>query len=320
VNISNNAGDSLTPRIAEAGGVLYVVWSDKTSGTSGKYDIRFSKSSNMGDDWDPSVKLSSNSGDSLTPAIAASGSDVYVVWSDKTSGTSNRFDIQFKKSTDGGASFTPNTASGTKVSSNSGESLTPDVDVSTSGIFVVWSDTSGGTSGKFDILMKKSTDGGTTFTPNTANAKNISTNSGISLTPSLAVDGDSVYVTWSDTTGGTSGNFDILFKKSTHAGDNFDSVVNVSTTSSLSATPRIVASGGIVHIAWSDIGTPGQFDIFVKKSLDDGENFATEVNISDNSGQSITPAIVLTDPVLHVVWGDLTPGITGDIMYASRIV
>jgi hypothetical protein len=320
VNISNNAGDSLTPRIAESDGVLYVVWSDKTGGTSGKYDIRFSKSSNMGDDWDASVKLSSNSGDSITPAIAASGSDVYVVWSDKTSGTSNRFDIQFKKSDNGGASFTPNTASGTKVSSNSGESLTPDVDVSTSGIFVVWSDTSGGTSGNFDILLKKSTDGGTTFLPNTANAKNISTNSGISLTPSLAVDGDSVYVTWSDTTGGTSGNFDILFKKSTDAGDNFGSVVNVSTTSSLSATPRIVASSGIVHIAWSDIGTPGQFDIFVKKSLDDGENFATEVNISDNSGQSITPAIVLTDPVLHLVWGDLTPGITGDIMYASRIV
>jgi hypothetical protein len=249
-----------------------------------------------------------------------STSGIFVVWSDTSGGTSGQFDILLKKSTDGGTTFLPNTANAKNISTNSGISLTPSLAVDGDSVYVTWSDTSGGTSGNFDILLKKSTDGGTTFLPNTANAKNISTNSGISLTPSLAVDGDSVYVTWSDTTGGTSGNFDILFKKSTDAGDNFGSVVNVSTTSSLSATPRIVASSGIVHIAWSDIGTPGQFDIFVKKSLDDGENFATEVNISDNSGQSITPAIVLTDPVLHLVWGDLTPGITGDIMYASRIV
>jgi hypothetical protein len=321
--VSNNAGDSLTPRIAVSDGILYVVWSDKTAGTSNNYDIRFSKSSNMGDDWDPSVKLSSNSGDSLTPSIAASGSSIYVVWSDKTSGTSGKFDIQFKKSTDGGTSFTPNTASGTKVSNNGGDSLTPDVEVSANGIFVVWSDTSGGTSGKFDILFKKSTDGGLTFLPNTANAKNISTNSGFSLTPSLGVDGNNVYVTWSDTTGGTSGNFDILFKKSTDGGTNFTpntaNAKNISTTSSLSATPRIAVSSGSIYIAWSDIGAPGQFDIFVKKSGDAGENFEAAVNISDNSGQSITPAIAVTD-VLHLVWGDLTPGITGDIMYASRIV
>jgi hypothetical protein len=321
--VSNNAGDSLTPRIAVSGGILYVVWSDKTGGTSGNYDIQFSKSSNMGEDWEPSVKLSSNSGDSLTPSLAVSGSSIYVVWSDKTGGTSGNYDIQFKKSTNGGVSFTPNTVSGTKVSSNGGDSLTPDVDVSPSGIFVVWSDISGGTSGKFDILFKKSTDGGTTFLPNTANAKNISTNSGHSLTPSLAVDGDNVYVTWSDTTGGTSGNFDILFKKSVDGGTNFTpntaNAKNISTTSSLSATPRIAVSGGSIYIAWSDIGTPNQFDIFVKKSGDSGENFEAAVNISDNSGQSITPAIALTDGP-HLVWGDLTPGITGDIMYASRII
>jgi hypothetical protein len=321
--VSNNAGDSLTPRIAVSNGMLYVVWSDKTGGTSGKYDIRFSKSSNMGDDWDPSVKLSSNSGDSLTPSITASGSDIYVVWSDKTGGASGKFDIQFKKSTDGGTTFTPNTASGTKVSNNGGDSLTPDVEVSVSGIFVVWSDTSGGTSGKFDILFKKSTDGGTTFLPNTANAKNISKNSGISLTPSLAVVGDSVYVTWSDTTGGTSGNFDILFKKSEDGGNNFTpntaNAKNISTSSRLSVTPRIAASSGSIYVAWSESGTSGNFDILVKKSGDAGENFEAAVNISDNSGWSITPAIALTD-VLHLVWGDLTPGITGDIMYASRIV
>jgi Tol biopolymer transport system component len=323
-NVSVNNADSLTPRIAVSDGNLYVVWSDKTAGTSGRFDIRFSKSSNMGDDWDPSIKLSSNSGDSITPSIAVFDSDIYIVWSDKTSGASGRFDILFKKSTDGGASFTPSGASGTKVSSNSGDSLTPDIKVSDSGIFVVWSDTSGGTSGKFDILFKKSTDGGATFLPNTANAKNISKNSGQSVTPSLAVDGSIVYVTWSDTTGGTSGNFDILFKKSTDGGNNFTpnttNAKNISSTSRVSATPRIAISGATVYIAWSEFNTLINAEIFVSKSDDSGDNFDAAVNISNNNGPSITPAIAVLDPVVHLVWGDLTPGITGDILYASRIV
>jgi hypothetical protein len=278
----------------------------------------------MGENWDPSVKLTSNGGDSLTPSIAVTGSNIYVAWSDKTDGASGNYDIQFKKSTTGGASFTPNTASGMKVSNNAGNSFTPDVEVSSSGIFIVWSDTTGGTSGKFDILFKKSTDGGATFIPNTANAKNISTNGGESLTPSLAVDGNNVYVTWSDTTGGTSGNFDILFKKSVDGGTNFTpntaNAKNISTTSGLSGTPRIVALSGSIYISWSDVGASGKFDIFVKKSGDTGETFEAAKNISANSGFSITPAIVLTGSQLHLVWGDLTPSITGDIMYASRIV
>jgi hypothetical protein len=322
-NVSNNNGDSLTPRIAVLNDVLHVVWSDKTGGTSGNYDIRFSKSSDMGDNWDASIKLSSNSGDSLTPSIAAFGSDIYVVWSDKTGGTSGKFDIQFKKSTDGGASFTPAGASGTKVSSNSGDSLTPDVDASANGVFVVWSDTTGGTSGRFDILFKKSTDGGATFLPNTANAKNISKNSGHSVTPSLAVDGENVYITWSDTTGGTSGNFDILFKKSIDGGDNFTpntaNANNISKTSGLSSTPRIALSSGSIYVSWSDV-VSGKIDIFVRKSGDSGDNFDSAINISKNNGASITPAIAVLDPIVHVVWGDLTPGITGDILYSSRIV
>jgi hypothetical protein len=322
-SVSNNNGDSLTPRIAVLNGILHVVWSDKTGGTSGNYDIMYSKSNNMGDDWSPSVKLTSNSGDSLTPSLAAFGSDLYVVWSDKTGGTSGKFDIQFKKSTNGGTSFTPAGASGTKVSSNSGDSLTPDVEASANGIFIVWSDTSGGTSGKFDILFKKSTNGGATFLPNTANAKNISTNSGLSVTPSIAVDGNSVYVTWSDTTGGTSGNFDILFKKSTDGGNTFTpnnaNANNISKTSGLSSTPRISVSSGNVYITWSDVAS-GNLEILAINSGDSGDNFDLAVNISTTNGASITPAVAILDPVVHVVWGDLTAGITGNIMHSSRIV
>ena len=40
---------------------------------------------------------------SASPAIAVSGNNVHVVWDDNTPGN---FDILYKRSTDGGASFT----------------------------------------------------------------------------------------------------------------------------------------------------------------------------------------------------------------------
>lgn len=48
------------------------------------------------------INLSDNPNISHNPAIAVFGNNVYVVWHDETPGT---FDILYKRSTDGGASF-----------------------------------------------------------------------------------------------------------------------------------------------------------------------------------------------------------------------
>jgi len=313
-NISTNAGTSLTPRIAVSGNSVYVIWSDTTGGTSGKFDILFRRSLDGGANWDPIKNISTNTGDSLTPHLATDGANVYTIWSDKTDGVSSKFDILFKKSTNSGGTFS---STATKLSNNAGESLTPAVGVSGSTVYAVWSDTTGGTSGSFDILVKKSTNSGGSFD---ASATNISSNSGASLTPYVAVDPLGVYVVWSDTTGGTSGKFDILMKNAPLAGT-FGPVKNISTTAGDSLTPRVAASGASVFVAWSDTtgGTSGSFDILAKRSNDAGSSFGAANNMSVDSGFSATPALAIDSPYVYLAWGDLSSGQL-EIKYASRII
>ena len=55
-------------------------------------------------DWTPAKRLTWNSGDSRLPAIAVDSSgNLHVVWQDDTPGNS---EIYYKKSTDGGATWT----------------------------------------------------------------------------------------------------------------------------------------------------------------------------------------------------------------------
>jgi hypothetical protein len=76
---------------------VYIVWSEQDS------DILFKRNAIS---FDPSINLSNTTGKSLRPALAVSYNDVYVVWSDDTTGTRN-FEILYRRSTDGGASFGP---------------------------------------------------------------------------------------------------------------------------------------------------------------------------------------------------------------------
>ena len=61
--------------------------------------------------------LSDNAGTSLGPAIAVSGNNVHVAWDDDTPGNP---DILYRRSTDGGASFTDPIKN---LSSNTGSSF-----------------------------------------------------------------------------------------------------------------------------------------------------------------------------------------------------
>src|SRR5919206_589481 len=136
-----------------------------------------------------STNISNTNESSTDPQIVTSGkSNVYVVWSDTTTGNG---DIYFKASTDNGTTF-----SKTKNLINTNESST-DPQIATSGksnVYVVWSDT---TTGNGDIYFKSSTDNGTTF----SKTKKLSNDTGSSTDPRIAVSGKSnVYMVWRNST------------------------------------------------------------------------------------------------------------------------
>jgi hypothetical protein len=157
---------------AASGSNRFVVWVDNTPGNN---EILFRRCTDNGATWQPITNLSSNPGDSLRPQIAASGSNVYVVWTQINSeGTSG--DVFVRKSANNGATW----KSIAKISSNAGTSIAPHVAAKGSSVYVVWQDD---TPGNYDILSRRSTNNGATWDT----IRNLSNSTGISSFPQLAV-------------------------------------------------------------------------------------------------------------------------------------
>ena len=237
--------------------------------------------------------LSNNSGTSSEQKVATSGSDVYVVWEDTSSGGNS--DILFARSGNNGATFGNVTLN---VSNNTGESTNPRMAAFRNNVYVVWEDTSSG--GNSDILFTKSTDSGATF----GNVTNLSNNTGESTNPQIFASGKNVYVVWEDTTLKKS---DILLARSENNGATFGNVTaNLSKQTGESTNPQIFASGKNVYVVWEDTSSGGNnSDILLARSGNNGATFGNvTANLSDNTGQSTNPKIAAFRNNVYVVWED----------------
>ncbi len=285
LNLSNNSSGSLLPSMVTTGSNVYAVWYDNASEN---FEIMFSRSTDSGTTFSTPVNLSNDGTDSTIPFVAAVGSDVYVVWEDVTSFFTDR-EILMRKSTDNGATF----GSVVNISNDSALSTVPHMVASGTNVYVTWQS---GPFGEADVFFSRSTDNGATFSA----PVNISGNLGTSELPVVSASGTDVFLAWSDN---TSGNFEILFSRSTDNGANFSSPVNLSNNSGASDWPWVSSTGSDVYVAWMD-NTSGNFEILFSRSTDNGANFSSPVNLSNNSGNSIEPFVVSTSDRVVVTWDD----------------
>ena len=130
--------------------------------------LSFPRIVNADDTW-ITQRLTHNGGGSAYPQIAVDGLNIYVVWQDNTLGGNP--EIYFKRSVDGGASWTTKA-----LTNNAGVSVNPTIAVDGQNIYVVWDDD---TSGNSEIYFKKSVDRGVTWKAE----KNLSNNEGESGGP-----------------------------------------------------------------------------------------------------------------------------------------
>jgi hypothetical protein len=303
LDLSDNPADGFNPAIAIVENNVYVVWHDATDGN---FDIFYRRSTDGGATFGPIINLSDNQGISNHPAIAVSSDNVYVVWHDETPGN---FDILYRRSTDGGASFTESTKN---LSDNPGGSFSPAISAFENNVHVVWQDFSPGNN---DILYTRSVDGGSTFPEMVKNlSDNSGTSSDIAFNPAIATVGDTVHVVWDDS---TPRNFEILYTRSVDNGNTFaDEPGNISNNPGVSIDPEIAAYGNNVHIVWVD-NILGNNDILYTRSVDNGNTFADEPsNISNSGGFSDVPAIAANEMNVYVVWSDDTSG-NHEILYAK---
>jgi BNR repeat-like domain len=246
-------------------------------------------------DWTPAKRLTWTSGLSYMPAVVIdSAGNPHVFWQDDTPGKPV---IYYRNSTDGGASWTAIE----RLVWTAGNSFGPAAAVDSLGrLHVVWYDDSPGNS---EIYYKRSTDEGASWTV----SKRLTWTTGYSLRPAIAVDAsDCLHIVWQEN---TPLNREIYYKKSTDGGSTWTSFQRLTWTSSYSEGPAVaVDSSNKPHLVWHD-ATPGNWQVYYKKSADGGASWTTSERLTFSSGNAYVSAIVTAAPnQLHVIYYDYSPG------------
>jgi hypothetical protein len=290
LNLSNSPGNSTDPKIGVFEKNIYVVWSDATTGNG---DIYFKRSGDNGTTFGAIDNLSNSPGNSTDPKITVFENNIYVVWSDATTGNG---DIYFKRSGDNGTTFseTQNLSR-----NNTGSSSDPHVSVIDKNVYVVWTD---GTSGQNEIYLRNSNDTGDTFRGVRELSKTRSVDGEDALFPQMSAVGKNIYVVWQDM---VSGNNEIFLRDSDDAGNKFKGIKNLSKNNTGdSISPHIVASGTNVFVAWTDF-EPSQSEIFLRASTDSADTFGGIKNVSWSNGASYDPEMAVGgNSSLYVLWED----------------
>lgn len=289
--LTKNTGGSYWPSIAVSGKDIHVIWMDDTPGND---EIFYKRSLDNGASWSKQKRLTKNVGNSGYPSIAVSGSNIHVVWEDHTPGN---LELYYKRSIDNGASWSKQR----RLTRNAGGSARPAVAVFGSNVHVVWADS---TPGNYEAFYKRSSDNGVTW----GKQKRLTSTALTSISTAIAVSGNNIHVTW-----WVKGTAEIYYKRSNDNGANWRKTKRLTNNVGASSSPAIDVSGGIVYVFWQD-DTPGNYEIYYKRSSDSGATWAKQKRLTRNAGRSNNPDIVVSGGNVHVVWDDNTPG-TEEVFY-----
>ena len=287
---SSNAGQSDYEAFAHDGNNVYVVWQTSLSGTA---SVFLAKSSNGGLSFEKPVMISDITKLAAFPQIAVSDNHVYFTWLEKSE--NNSTNIVFAKSDDNASSIgTPQ-----YMTHHSGISGIPKLIAIENHVYLSWEDNS---KGSFDVFLTKSDDYGVSFHV----PVNVSANAGQSGTPQIVISQNLVYVVWMDN---ISGNYDILFAKSSDGGNSFTTPIDISNLHADSGYPQFTVSGNNVYVVWTQTTSNLSYDIFFVKSTDGGNTFDRPINLSNNVGSSGWPKIASDGGGnIYVSWVDSSPG------------
>ncbi|MBN1274148.1 MAG: exo-alpha-sialidase [Candidatus Aminicenantes bacterium] len=124
--------------------------------------------------------------------------------------------------------------------------------------------------------------------------------------PSIAVDnGGRIFVAWEWWTGYSAYNIETYFSRSTNNGSSWSTPVNLSNNDGFSGDARTaVDDAGNVYVVWED-DTPGNNDIYLRRSPDRGVSWNAVKNVTANPANSNAPDIAVdTDGKLYLVYSE----------------
>ncbi|MDQ3838244.1 MAG: hypothetical protein M3297_03135, partial [Thermoproteota archaeon] len=225
------------------------------------------RSVDNGTSFGSTQNLGTYPGKSSGAQLAAYQNNVYVAWSDDTTGNG---DIYFKASLDNGTKF-----GGRKVlAKNNGSSFEPQLAVSPNNIiYAAWQDNTpydrqqeNDTS--FNVLYRVSNDSGSVFANRNTIGKDVGDSPDFTKLATVPAGlhpttNNDAYVVWSDILKYRQpGTFEVFFQIITNNGTGLSDPVNLSNNDGDSIMPNIAVSGnGNVYTAWSDDST-GNMDVY----------------------------------------------------------
>ena len=336
LDISNTSGISNIIKLRNSEDNVYITWEDKQPD---KWKLLFTKSENNGNKFDNVTNLSNTTGNVHLHDLSSVGKNVFVLWAANVNVSSTNKDIFFRNSHDAGDSFSDTL----NLSNDRDDSLDPQMVINQNGsiIYMAWTECDT----KHDdpictISFTRSLDGGNTFTTSKSvsneilplednvdyspfNGTIINASSNMifpdvlenvtvqerlnSINPTIftTLDGKHVYVLWEQSMFGK-GDSDIFLAVSNDYGNSFNSTINISNTTGTSRLAHGHLLGEDIYVTWSDTQNNSKtFDVMLRKI--DSKNLAGNViNLSNNSGNSVSPYLLVSNSKIYVTWSDDT--------------
>jgi hypothetical protein len=88
----------------------------------------------------------------------------------------------------------------------------------------------------------------------------------------------------------------------------------ISWTSYTSARCLAAGLGGNLHAVWFD-DRDGNYEIYTKRSTDNGTTWGADARLTSNTADQYHPAVAVSGTVVHVVWWDERNGLNSEIYY-----
>ncbi|MGB9720620.1 MAG: hypothetical protein ACPL28_03955 [bacterium] len=280
--------------VSDSGGV-HIVWCDYLRGNDD--EIFYKRSTNSGTTWFPDTVLTRD--DFMVEAdswasIATSGQFIHVVWHDcKWDGSQFNWDIFYKRSTDNGTHW----ESDQRLTVHPGSSGPPSIAASDHMVYVVWYDLRDGNP---EIYFKRSTNNGATWGPDTR----LTSDGANSYLPTIGANSLSVHIAWFDN---RDGDWEIYYKRSTDGGNTWNDDTRLTSSIGESYHPSIAVSGERIHLVWYD-QRDGNYEIYYKKSFDNGTNWTADTGLTSDPSPSFYPSVAVWGDKIHVVWTDERDG------------
>jgi hypothetical protein len=288
--ISEPGDTSASGSVAVSGEYVHVVWADFRFEDS---EIYCRSSSDGGDTWGAEQRLTNAPGASITPAVAASGSEVHLVWTDFRDGNN---EIYYMRSTDNGATWSPEV----RLTNAAGSSYNQSITVSGPIVNVIWNDARDGSGNLTEIYQKRSTDGGRTW----GEDRRLTNDPAASNLPTSYISANLLHVVFADN---RSGAYDLYYLRSTDRGETWEPERRLTDDPAFSSWPSVAAVGAYIYLAWID-GRTGLNELYYKRSLDGGTTWDDDMRIVEVSSAPERPSLGAFQSSVHLVWSDAHDG------------